>query len=189
MKGNLTLLMLELLGRGPVGSYDLAEQFFKFEYGTAHRELSRGIGKKPAAARMRSRYNNFLYKLVSEELISEERNGDRKRFRMTEKGRAKLTELRRRKAFPDIKSYAREGGAGITVVVFGIPESERAKRDWLRGVLKYLEFRMVQRGVWAGKNRVPLELLHDLRELGFLKYVDIFQAKGLDNLKQFAPLK
>ena len=50
------------------------------------------------------------------------------------------------------------------IIVFDVPEKERWKRAWLREALILLGFKMLQRSVWIGSNKIPEQFLFDLRE-------------------------
>ena len=70
--------------------------------------------------------------------------------------------------------------------MFDIPEKEKWKRVWLREVLGLCGFKMLQRSVWAGKNKIPEEFLADLRNFNMLEYVHIFEVSKKGTLKEIA---
>jgi DNA-binding transcriptional regulator PaaX len=184
MKGKQTLLVLEIVKQGPIGSYELLKKMFESDYGDAYRAMTTKSDRASAAKAMRIRYRNFLYKLKQDGLIREERTLGATRFVILEKGKIKLAALRQREPFPPPGSYKREEGTGITIVAFDIPESSRKKRDWLRNVLRATGFTMIQRSVWAGKMRIPVALLRDFQELKIMKYMEIFQTTKTGILRQ-----
>jgi len=184
MKGKQTLFVLEIVKQKPISSYDLLKKMFEADYGEAYRAMVKKSDRAQAAKAMQLRYNNFLYKLKQDGLIREEREGGERRFRILEKGMAKLEVLRLREPFPSSGMYKREEGAGITIVAFDIPETSRKKRDWLRSVLRTLGFTMIQRSVWAGKVRIPVTLLQDFQDLKIVKHIEIFQTTKMGILKQ-----
>jgi DNA-binding transcriptional regulator PaaX len=81
--------------------------------------------------------------------------------------------------------YTQQPDTQLTVVIFGIPEKERVKRDWLRMVLRNLDFTLLQRSAWIGKNKIPKELLEDIHELNMDDYVEIFSVYKSGSLKRF----
>ncbi len=189
MKGKQTLIVLELLAVQPTGSYDLLQKLFEAEYETTYRREVKERGRVLAVKLMRSRYHNFLYKLMRDGLIVQKEEGAGKHFAISKKGQSKLLSLRGRGTLPDKKNYPKEDGAGFTVVTFDIPEADRKKRDWLRSVLKHLGFTMVHKSVWLGKTRIPIHLLRDLQTLNLFEHMEVFQVSKLGNLKKFSASK
>jgi len=71
-------------------------------------------------------------------------------------------------------------------VTFDIPEASRGKRAWIREVLKNFEFTMVQQSVWMGKIKIPRAFLDDLKNMGLLDRVVIFEVSKSGNLEKIA---
>ncbi len=186
MKGSQTLVVLELLAKREAGSYDRLETLFVAEYEATYRREAKEHGRDAAIKKMRARYHNFLYKLKRDGLIVPWKHAGTSRFAISEKGRSRLVQLRGRRPFPDRKKYLKESGAGLAIVTFDIPERDRKKRDWLRGVLRYLGFTMIQRSVWVGKTRLPIALLRDLQNLKLMDHVEAFQVSKIGNLKKLS---
>jgi len=184
MKGKQTLLILETVKHKPIGSYELLQKIFEADYGEAYRAMAKKSSREVAAKAMKLRYHNFLYKLKRDGLILAELGSGETRFKISEKGKTKLSILQKREDLPSPRTYKREQGTGTTIVTFDIPESSRRKRDWLRSVLKALGFIMIQHSVWAGKQRIPISLIRDLQEMKLLKHIDIFQAAHTGTLKK-----
>lgn len=64
------------------------------------------------------------------------------------------------------------------VVIFDIPEPKKKIREWLRGQLKWWDFKMVQKSVWIGNGPLPVEFKKRLKDLGIGKSVLIFSIKS-----------
>lgn len=60
------------------------------------------------------------------------------------------------------------------IVMFDIPESKKAEREWLRWHLKKFDYAMIQKSVWVGPSPLPKE---------FLEYIQAI--KIMDGLKTF----
>ncbi|MFH1201137.1 MAG: hypothetical protein V1484_02320 [bacterium] len=60
------------------------------------------------------------------------------------------------------------------IVMFDIPETKKAEREWLRWHLKKFNYLMIQKSVWVGPSPLPKE---------FLDYVKCINIK--DGLKTF----
>ncbi len=60
------------------------------------------------------------------------------------------------------------------IVMFDIPETKKAEREWLRWHLKKFNYSMIQKSVWVGPSPLPKE---------FLDYIESIKIK--DGLKTF----
>ncbi len=60
------------------------------------------------------------------------------------------------------------------IVMFDIPETRKAEREWLRWHLKKFNYSMIQKSVWVGPSPLPKE---------FLEYIERIKIK--DGLKTF----
>ncbi|KKR60723.1 MAG: hypothetical protein UU01_C0035G0001 [Parcubacteria group bacterium GW2011_GWA2_40_37] len=60
------------------------------------------------------------------------------------------------------------------MVMFDIPETKKAEREWLRWHLKKFNYSMIQKSVWVGPSLLPKE---------FLDYIEKIKIK--DGLKTF----
>ena len=52
-----------------------------------------------------------------------------------------------------------------------------------RSALTYLEFKMIQRSVWIGKSKIPDQFLKDLRAVGLIETVEIFEVGKSGSLR------
>ena len=68
-------------------------------------------------------------------------------------------------ARPLIKNYEKFPSKEVVIFSFDIPEKERVKRAWVRGVLKNLGFTMIQQSVWLGKGPLPKQFTERLQLL------------------------
>src|SRR5262249_14115932 len=68
---------------------------------------------------------------------------------------------------------------GWLVVVFSVPESERAKRHELRTSLTRLGFGTAAPGVWIAPGNLALETRHTLERRGLTPSVDVFSGDHL----------
>ena len=78
----------------------------------------------------------------------------------------------------DRRIYGTRPGAGADwlLVVFSVPESERAKRHLLRSRLAGLGFGQAAPGVWIAPAALHEETRHTLDRLGLASYVDLFRG-------------
>lgn len=62
------------------------------------------------------------------------------------------------------------------MVIFDIPELERAKRSYLRVLLRQLKFRQVQKSVWVTDYDFRDYVIYESEQYGFRKYLKIYEA-------------
>jgi hypothetical protein len=74
------------------------------------------------------------------------------------------------------KKYPAKKSRSVTLVVFDIPEKERATRDWLRDALRRLQFVPLQQSVWIGKMGIPLDFVHDIEQYDIQRYIHILKV-------------
>lgn len=193
MKGENRLKILEFLENSAQAAEEL---FFIFTvpYGTSRRgaeyllnkhRKKRALLNDPERKRKQLRFNDLLYRLRREDLVEESNSGKQFLIKLTAKGRQTLEKFRRKRQYhPSQANYKSEKDNSLKIIIFDIPEPERAKRAWLRDVLRNLEFQMLQKSVWAGKVKLPEKFIRDLGELRLLPYVEIFAIDKRGTLKR-----
>ena len=192
MKGEKRLHILEYLEKSGLA---LEELFFIFTvpYGTSfHRAeylLRKWRQKRDRLEENRKekqRFNDFVYRLRKDGLIGESPEAsNNSQFSLSAKGKEILEKLRERKtnSLPGAR-YETEGEDLLKIIIFDIPEDKKRHREWLREVLKNLNFTMLQKSVWSGKNKVPQSFLSDLKKLQLLECVEIFAISKTGSLKK-----
>jgi len=124
----------------------------------------------------RKKFNALLYKLKKENLIEEKRKNGVRYFSITNKGLEKLKNIKQ-------KWHKEQKSKELIMIIFDIPESDRDKRRWLRNTLKQLGFKMLQKSVWIGKNKLPVGFIKELKILKLLKHIEIFEVLKLGTIK------
>src|SRR3989339_1992303 len=70
------------------------------------------------------------------------------------------------------------------IVMFDIPETKKAEREWFRWQLKKFNYMMIQKSVWVGPAPLPTDFLNYLKEIKLKNCVKTFKlAKSYDILK------
>lgn len=190
MKGEITLKILEFLEEAATTAVDLGFALagggsitqVQREFGRRHFRRGSKVEELEKSARKRNNFCKLLYKLKKEGLIAENKNSHF--LSVTAKGRKSIDLLKMRasqKLPPNI--YEKENDNKFRVIIFDIPESQRRKRNWLRSVLVSLDFTMLQKSVWAGKNKIPKDLLENLEELEISPFVEIFEISKAGSIK------
>ncbi len=130
------------------------------------------LEKKSREARQKSEIQYFhtsLQYLKREGFVTNEREGKSSFWILTSEGEAHLNKLKTKH-----EPYKKEKTATTFVVSYDIPESSRRHRNWIRGVLHFLDFSMIHKSVWIGNSKIPENFLHDLKKKGIFRYVHIF---------------
>lgn len=144
--------------------------------------LNRDVKEKQKFQRqIRHNFYNQLYHLQKNGFV-EKRSKKEGNFiwKLTKSGKKKLKELKQKINFPPRKKYQKEKDDKLKIIIFDIPEKEKFKREWLRQQLMFLGFAMLQKSVWAGKNKLPPEFLEDLEAIDLLKNIHIFRVSEED---------
>ncbi len=67
------------------------------------------------------------------------------------------------------------------IVMFDIPETKKAEREWLRFHLKKFNYSMIQKSVWVGPSPLPKEFLDYIESMKIKDGFKTFKlAKGYD---------
>jgi len=193
--------ILEAVRESTVGTADLVTAILMSGYGASQWRIMREFERRQSARaretltkdkqkeiikQQKQRYYNLIYKLKQGGLIKEEyrnRSGQRALL-ITKRGMQKLKRLKKQKRnLLSNTYYPKELGTKIIIVAFDIPEKERKKRNWLRLVLKRLNFTIIQKSVWVGKTKIPKAFIDDLYELELIDFVEIFEVGNKGSLK------
>ncbi len=132
--------------------------------------------KREELKKEKARFSDLIYKLKKDGLVEV---GQNKIF-LTKKGELYL---KKEKGKPKTR-YPVLAGETTNLIVFDIPEEKRRKRQWLREVLKNLEYKQLQKSVWIGKNKFPEEFLRELSILNLHNCVEIFSISNKGTLRR-----
>ncbi len=179
-KGHKIKNILSILERKILPTAEILDIFLS-DYHSSYRKARRLLYKDIE----RQRFYALLTKLKSQNLIEKQTpNGKEKNtlWKITEAGLKKLNWFQKKPR----KDYEIIADDKLKIVVFDIPEKEKWKRGWLREILSLCGFKMLQRSVWVGKNKIPEEFLVDLRNFNMLAYVHIFEVSKKGTLKEVA---
>ena len=70
------------------------------------------------------------------------------------------------------------------LLMFDIPESRKAERNWLRWHLREFQYFMIQKSVWVGPSPLPKKFSAHLKEMGLYNYIKTFKlAKSYQTKK------
>ncbi len=108
-------------------------------------------------------------RLRKDELIKKESNG----FTLTSKGR---TYLKRKE--DSLKSFSKPEGTDSPknlLVMFDVPISQKAEREWFRFHLKKFGYVMIQKSVWVGPSPLPKDFLEYLKEIKLKECIKTFK--------------
>lgn len=143
------------------------------------RILERDRIKNSINRRERNKLLNLLYKMNKEGLI--ERSG--LKYLITKKGKEKYLYLKNSLLFQ--KKFNKEGEDELKIIAFDIPEKLRIYRRWLRSILISLDFKMLQKSLFIGKQKLPEDFIKELKRLSILHYVEIFAITKKGTLEKY----
>jgi CRISPR-associated endonuclease Cas2 len=72
-------------------------------------------------------------------------------------------------------SLSRKSFSKNFMVMFDIPESKKAEREWFRSHLKKFGYKMIQRSVWVGSSLLPKDFTEYLKEIKLENCIKIFK--------------
>ena len=130
------------------------------------------------------RFYSTLYNLKKQGFIIKDRVANKFSFwRLTKSGLNKLLdlELKFKDRLESLKPAYLEKDS-LKLVIFDIPEKRKRYRQWLRETLINFGFKMLQKSVWLGENKLPENFIHALRRLNSLDCVHIFSIKDRGTL-------
>ncbi|MCX8015960.1 MAG: helix-turn-helix transcriptional regulator [Patescibacteria group bacterium] len=132
--------------------------------------------KKEDLKKIKNNFYVLLNRLEKQGFIIKKKDKTQKKnlWLLTPAGRKKAKMLIAQTNF--LFDYPHENDGKLRIIIFDIPEKERFKRNWLRAILTYLDFKMLQKSVWIGTNKIPERFIYDLKKFNVLPYVHIFEV-------------
>lgn len=127
--------------------------------------------KRTRAKGMPWEWRMVLDRLKRKKLVEEQKRGDRLIVRLTKQGRWR-SELKSIKKKPDHYPV----GQGC-VVMFDVPESERAARRIFRHFLKECGFRQLQRSVWVCRKDVAVFVADFVKRNTLTPWIQVIEGK------------
>lgn len=61
------------------------------------------------------------------------------------------------------------------IVMFDVPETKKAEREWLRWHLKKFNYKMIQKSVWVGPSPLPKEFMDYISKIGIRSAIKTFK--------------
>jgi len=112
---------------------------------------------------------NTITRLKKNDLV-EIKNG---KWLLTEKGK-KYFEAKRKLSLKFHSPFILNAPKNL-LLMFDIPESKKAERNWLRWHLKEFQYFMIQKSVWVGPSPLPKKFGAHLKEMGLYTYIKTFK--------------
>mgnify|MGYP001602550171 CR=1 FL=1 len=133
------------------------------------------LGLDPEHQFRRESFSSLLTRMQREGLVSRSGSKQRSFWRLTVSGERHLREQERH-SLPGVDGVCR-------VVVFDVPEKERAKRNALRLELIAAGFRQLQRSVWYGERPLPGDFIELIDAMNLRRHVHIFSVRDRGTLE------
>jgi hypothetical protein len=119
-----------------------------------------------------ARQKRAIAGLKQKKFIETRKLGNKIMYRLTEKGRtAALKDA--------VRASSKNKGGNLVIVSFDIPEQENSVRAKLRYLLKDLDFKCVQKSLWASDKDIGKTMSKLVAGLGAKKWVRIFESKEI----------
>lgn len=110
-----------------------------------------------------------IYRLHKENLIDKQGNG----WFITPAG--KQYRQKRLNSLQHFFSSDLKDNLRNLIVMFDVPESKKAEREWLRWHLKKFNFIMIQKSVWVGPSPLPKEFLDYIKKIELKESIKTFK--------------
>ncbi|MBI3459080.1 hypothetical protein HY061_02355 [Candidatus Azambacteria bacterium] len=150
------------------------------KYKELERDKDRQKYKEDRERQERSQFYNLLISLKRDGLIIPDSSGKKGVWSISKKGRMAFKEFEKQPQQRYLKNDSKE----VVVVSYDIPEKNRFQRDWLRGILKFLGFKLLHQSVWIGKIEIPETLLIDIHKRKIATFIHIFTIGKEGSLTQ-----
>lgn len=111
---------------------------------------------------------NCFYRAIKRGLVEIDENNIP---RLTDKGKSAIQPF-----------VAKRLNGSHLLVIFDVPESERQKRDHLRSLLEELEFKQIQKSVWACSKDYRKYLKSEIEALNLQDSVVIYEARQIKQI-------
>jgi|SRR3989344_1693831 len=127
------------------------------------------------------KFKNYSPNTLSGSLVYMRKKGlleyDNAEISITHKGREYI-----KRKFDSLKQFNykfKKDAPKNLIVMFDIPETKKAEREWLRWHLKKFSYSMIQKSVWVGPSPLPKEFLDYVERIGIKAGFKTFKlAKG-----------
>lgn len=127
------------------------------------------------------KFNNYSQNTLSGSLAYMRKKGlleyDDEKIKITREGRQYI-----KRKFDSLQQFYckfEKDAPKNLIVMFDIPETRKAEREWLRWHLKKFNYAMIQKSVWVGPSPLPKEFLQYVNKIGIKDGLKIFKlAKG-----------
>jgi len=119
--------------------------------------------------------NNTVYRLKKDGYISKEDDY----ISLLPMGR-KYVENKKVRFLIFDSPYKKESPKNL-IVMFDIPETKKAEREWFRFHLRQFDYEMIQKSVWVGPSPLPKDFLDYIKEIKLRECIKTFKlAKHYD---------
>ena len=182
-KTGKTELALTILAGSALFTLELLDELFNYNksYKQA-RGMMYGAGygsKKTYSDTELQRFYSLLNGLKHQGFIVKKNKNKNSLWAITSSGLNKLKLIKDKKT--DYQTFADNKSK---IIIYDIPESLKRHRAWLREALHNLGFKILQKSVWIGKNKIPENFLLDLRNKNLIDCVHVLEVTKTGSIKE-----
>jgi CRISPR-associated endonuclease Cas2 len=110
-----------------------------------------------------------IYRLHKQNLIEKQGGG----WFLTQAGRRYIN--KKQDSLQQFLSPNKKDDPRNLIVMFDIPQSKKAEREWFRWHLKKFNFNMIQKSVWVGPSPLPKEFLDYIKKIKLKDSIKTFK--------------
>jgi|SRR3989338_5717933 len=181
-RGEKIKKILLALADGALATMEILDELWPTGFTRSHyTNRKRAFRNKTFDFAQEQEFYNLLSYLKRHGLIEKKNNGNRTFWKITADGLNKLLKIKEKAL-----DYESQSDGKLKIIVFDVPEEYKKKRRWLREALKILGFKMLQKSVWIGKNKIPEQFLFDLRQKQILQYIHIMEVGKTGTVRELA---
>lgn len=156
-------------------------------YHRSYKNAKRGLYVGALAAKYdwkrgveKQKFYSLLNYLKRQGFVEKKPTSNKLLWKITSTGLDKLGFIKNRRQ----TNYEIISDGKLKIIAYDIPEKERFKRLWLREALKTMNFKMLQKSLAAGKNKIPEAFLEDLRKKHMLPHVHMFEVSKAGTIRE-----
>ncbi len=128
---------------------------------------------------IKAKFKNESYRKIYTHIYQLEKRGYLEKYKHKDVEFIRLSE----RGQDALETFKREKDGKWKMIIFDIPESKRAVRDYLRTKIKQLGFKKWQHSIWITPYRLPHDVTEELKLLSEKYFVRLITIESINNDK------
>lgn len=147
-------------------------------------DLVKQEGKITPYAFIKTHFKNDAYRKIYTHIYQLEKRGYLEKYRHKDMEFLRLSP----KGEAALETMKKEKDGKWKMIIFDIPESQRAVRDFLRTKIKQLGFKKWQNSIWITPYRIPADVENELQILSDKYYIRLLTIEKINNTSDLEKL-